>query len=46
MRLLDQSEKHWNTADQVTIPVAVHKESFNFSNKTLKAPIEAESRKI
>lgn len=41
LRLLDQAEKHWAHADEVTRPVAVPQESFNFISKKVKAPIES-----
>ena len=40
LRLLDQAEKHWAKADEVTNPVAVPRESFNFLRKKIRAPIE------
>lgn len=44
LRLLDQAERHWGGADRVTVPVAVPRESFNFSRQKLKTPVEAERR--
>jgi anaerobic magnesium-protoporphyrin IX monomethyl ester cyclase len=44
LRLLDLAEKHWGQADQVTVPIAVPKSSFNILKKAIKAPIETERR--
>ena len=46
LRLLGLAERHWGKADNVTVPVAVPRESFNFINKKISAPIEAEARPI
>jgi anaerobic magnesium-protoporphyrin IX monomethyl ester cyclase len=46
IRLLEQSEKHWNTADEVTIPIAYPKNSFNIQKNKKSTPIESERRKI
>lgn len=40
MRLLDQAEKHWGHADEVTVPVAVPRESFNIVKRKIQAPKE------
>lgn len=39
VRLLDQAEKHWATADQVTHTVAVPRQSFNFQRSTAATPL-------
>lgn len=41
-RQLDLAEKHWNTADEKTYPLAAPKQSFNIVRKKVKAPIETE----
>ena len=46
LRLLDQAEKHWGTADTVTAPIAVPRSSFNFINKKIDAPIEVVAKTI
>jgi len=43
-RLLDQAEKHWANCDQHIHPVAVHKPSFNFNKRPIKAPMEQAKR--
>ena len=46
LRLLDLAEKHWNSADDVTIPLVNKKNSFNMVNKKIQAPIQTEVNSI
>lgn len=46
LRLLDLSEKHFTQCAPHIKPLAVPQESFSFSNKIIKAPIESERRLI
>lgn len=40
LRLLEQAQQHWATADSATRPVAVPRESFNIVRRKVKAPLE------
>jgi hypothetical protein len=46
LRLLDLAEKHWNNADDVTVPLVDKKNSFNMVNKKIQAPIQIEVNSI
>lgn len=46
LRLLDQAEKHWASADPHMKPVAVPQDSFNFIAKKVQAPIESAKEPI
>lgn len=46
LRLLAQAEKHWGKSDEVTVPVAYPKSSFNIRKKNQASPIEVERRTI
>ena len=46
IRLLDQTEKHWNEADAYVKPLAVPKSSFNMVSKKVQAPIEEKPKVV